>query len=165
MAGDPFPQSIDINIILAEGLRLRDRHRQDQQERYQNAKAVKWFGVGAFALGMIGAIWSVLPAHADDKPMPAFTQDCKPALEVLGKLMLEKKEMPWKAGKVGETEFVITRNDKTRAATFLVVCEQDALLGGDMHRPMSSRVVPQLRVMFTFEIDDVNREALPWVKA
>lgn len=129
-----------------------------------SARAVWMVGLGAI-LGLLGLFILASVSFADEKPMPSFTQDCRPALEVLGELMMRKKELPWKAGKVGDTEVVITYNEQTRSATFLAVCEQELLTGGDMHKPMSSRVVKQLRVMFPLTLGNVDLSSLPWVHA
>lgn len=161
---DPFPSlGALLSLGLAEKTRM-EHDRQAQEERYLSADIVKRLGLAGLAVGVLGLIWSYMPAHADQKPMPAFTQDCKPALEVLGRLMLERHESPWKAGMVDDKEFIITRNEETKVATFLMTCDQEALTG-DIHKPMASRVVPQLRVMFTFIIGDVDFSSLPWVHA
>ncbi len=138
---------------------------RDPLDVYPGSERAVWLVGLAAIVGLLGLFVLASVSFADEKkPMPVFAQDCKPALEVLGRLMLEKHESPWKAGSVDDKAFIITRNGETKASTFLMECDQEALTG-DIHKPMEARVVPQLRVMFTFIIGDVDFNSLPCVHA
>jgi hypothetical protein len=119
-------------------------------------------GLGAI-IALLGLfILASVSFAGEKKPMPSFTEDCKPALEVLAKLMLEKHELPLFGGKVGEVPIIITRNPETKTATFLALCKDAGFELGTNHAPFP---VPMVRVMFPFVMGDADLSSFPWVKA
>lgn len=96
---DPFPSlGALLSLGLAEKTRM-EHDRQAQEERYLSADIVKRLGLAGLAVGVLGLIWSYMPAHAEN--MPKFEQvdgpPCVPA-DVFAKQIL--------AGKYAELPFI-----------------------------------------------------------
>ncbi len=145
---DPFP-SLGALLCLGLAEKTRMEHdRQAQEERYLSADIVKRLGVAGLAVGVLGLIWSYMPAHAAD--MPKFEQvsgpqiPCMPADEfaknILGGDYSEQAfvDMTMTGPDGKPVKVILFGNPKTGTWTFamipsqLIVCP---LFGGDGLKP------------------------------
>lgn len=90
-----------------------------------------------------------------------FTEDCKPAIEIIGRLIVEKHERPWKVATVEGVDILITYNSDTHTASFLADC---GMGWGHPHAGVSSPVATA-RVLFSFtDFVDADISKLPGTK-